>query len=150
MRKKLDDRSEKCIFIGYSNQSKAYKLYKPETKKVIISRDVEFKEKEAWDGSIDKTISIEIPVPQEDDEVEDQITQGGQQGSQIISLVRSTPIRSPRNSIEGESSNQTTPNYQSSGESYPTIASLKSRKTKSLKELYEGLDVNSYVELFTC
>ena len=39
----LDDKSEKCIFIGYSEQSKAYKLYKIFTKKSIISRDVVFK-----------------------------------------------------------------------------------------------------------
>ena len=41
---------------------------------VIISRDVEFKEEEAWDELIDKTISVGIPIPQEGDEVEDQIT----------------------------------------------------------------------------
>ena len=44
--KKLDDRSEKCIFIGYSKECKAYKIYNPITKKYIISRDVEFKEEE--------------------------------------------------------------------------------------------------------
>ena len=43
-RDKLDDKSEKCIFIGYSEQSKAYKLYNPVTKKTIISKDVVFKE----------------------------------------------------------------------------------------------------------
>ena len=32
IRKKLDDRSEKCIFVGYSEQSKAYRLYNPITK----------------------------------------------------------------------------------------------------------------------
>lgn len=43
-RKKLDDRGEKCIFIGYSENSKAYKLFNPITNKVIISRDVIFDE----------------------------------------------------------------------------------------------------------
>jgi len=32
-RGKLDDKSEKCMFIGYSEQSKAYKLYNHVTKK---------------------------------------------------------------------------------------------------------------------
>jgi hypothetical protein len=32
LRKKLEDRSEKYIFIGYSEQSKAYRLYNPVTK----------------------------------------------------------------------------------------------------------------------
>jgi hypothetical protein len=44
LRKKLDDRGEKCIFVGYIEQSKAYKLYNPITKKLIISCDVEFVE----------------------------------------------------------------------------------------------------------
>jgi hypothetical protein len=38
MRKKLDNMSEKCIFIGYSEQSKAYRLYNPVTKKFLVSR----------------------------------------------------------------------------------------------------------------
>ena len=41
-RKKMDDKGVKCIFIGYSSESKAYRLYDPITKKIIISRDVEF------------------------------------------------------------------------------------------------------------
>jgi hypothetical protein len=44
-RSKLDDKSEKCIFIGYDEQSKAYKLFNPIIKKVIVSRDVVFKRK---------------------------------------------------------------------------------------------------------
>lgn len=35
LRKKLDDRSEKCIFIGYSDESKAYRLYNPITKNIL-------------------------------------------------------------------------------------------------------------------
>ena len=44
MRRKLDERSHKCIFVGYSEESKAYRLYNPITKKYVISRDVVFKE----------------------------------------------------------------------------------------------------------
>jgi len=44
---KLYEKSEKCIFIGYSPQSKAYRLYNPISGKVIISRNVVFNE-EAW------------------------------------------------------------------------------------------------------
>ena len=43
-RKKLDDKREKCIFLGVSDQSKAYKLYNPNTKKILLSRDVVFYE----------------------------------------------------------------------------------------------------------
>lgn len=44
-RTKLDNKGEKCIFLGVSDQSKAYKLYNPITKKIVISRDVIFVEK---------------------------------------------------------------------------------------------------------
>ena len=42
LRKKLDSKGEKCIFIGYSEESKAYRLYNPSTKKFFVSRDVQF------------------------------------------------------------------------------------------------------------
>jgi hypothetical protein len=45
-RKKLDVKSIKCVFLGVSEESKAYRLYNPVTKKIIISRDVIFVENE--------------------------------------------------------------------------------------------------------
>lgn len=51
LRTKLDDKSEKCVFIGYSERSKAYKLYNPTMKKVVISRDVCFDEKSCYNFS---------------------------------------------------------------------------------------------------
>ena len=53
LRKKLDKKGKKCIFVGYSEDTKAYKLYDPVTRKVIISRDVQFVKNESWDGTID-------------------------------------------------------------------------------------------------
>lgn len=47
-RTKLEETSEKCIFIGYSSMSKGYRLYNLKTMKVIISRDVVFHEKASW------------------------------------------------------------------------------------------------------
>ena len=47
-RKKLDDKGETCIFVGYSNDSKAYRLYNPRSQKLIISRDVVFAEDKAF------------------------------------------------------------------------------------------------------
>ena len=41
---KLDDKSEKCIFLGYCLESKAYRLYNPLSGKVIVSRNVVFNE----------------------------------------------------------------------------------------------------------
>ena len=58
LRKKLDKKGEKCIFIGYSEDSKGYRLYILYTKKFFVSRDVQFIEEEAWDGSIEKTVNV--------------------------------------------------------------------------------------------
>jgi len=41
---KLDIKSEKCIFIGYKDGLKGYKLWNPVTRKVVYSRDVVFRE----------------------------------------------------------------------------------------------------------
>jgi len=48
-RRKLDAKSEKCIFIRYNTRYKAYKLYNPASE-LIISRDVIFDETASWDG----------------------------------------------------------------------------------------------------
>ena len=46
-KKKFDNKSEKCIFIGYSDVTKVYKLYNPKIGKLIVSRDVQFLENES-------------------------------------------------------------------------------------------------------
>ncbi|KAM1160568.1 hypothetical protein ACFX19_034159 [Malus domestica] len=48
-RTKLDAKSEKFIFIGYDSNSKGYKLYNPNNRKTVISRDVTFDEEGEWD-----------------------------------------------------------------------------------------------------
>jgi len=43
-RTKWDSKSRKCIFLGYSMESKGYLLYDPKAKKIVVSRDVVFRE----------------------------------------------------------------------------------------------------------
>ena len=76
MRIKLDDRSQKYIFVGYSEESKAYRIYNLITKKYVISRDVIFKEEEAWDGSIDKLFGEEAVTPHAEYEEDEHDTHG--------------------------------------------------------------------------
>ena len=41
---KLAPRAVKCMFLGYASESKGYRMWCPESKKVIQSRDVTFNE----------------------------------------------------------------------------------------------------------
>ncbi|MCO5547484.1 hypothetical protein L7F22_000934 [Adiantum nelumboides] len=66
--KKLDDKSRKCIFIGYSDVSNAYKLYDPIKKESFISRDVIFDENTSFksapnaeDTSFPTPLKIDVP-----------------------------------------------------------------------------------------
>ena len=72
----MDDKGVKCIrFIGCNLESKAYRLYDPIDKKIIISRDVEFLENQSWDGSIDESSCTSRKVPtieEEEDDIGDQ------------------------------------------------------------------------------
>ena len=45
-RHKLDSKCRKCILLGYGEQTKGYRLYDPEKKRVLYSRDVKFNENE--------------------------------------------------------------------------------------------------------
>jgi hypothetical protein len=49
--KKLDDRSKKLVYFGVEEGSKAYRLYDPESNKIIVSRDTVFEEHLMWDWS---------------------------------------------------------------------------------------------------
>ncbi|WJX34774.1 hypothetical protein P8452_22851 [Trifolium repens] len=48
VRRKLDDRSQQMILLGY-HPTGAYKLYTPKENKVVISRDIKFDESKGWD-----------------------------------------------------------------------------------------------------
>ncbi|KAG6433493.1 hypothetical protein SASPL_105107 [Salvia splendens] len=47
-RDKFDEKSEKMIFVGYSDESKGYRLYHPIIQKLAVARDVIFDETTLW------------------------------------------------------------------------------------------------------
>lgn len=67
MRRKLDDRSEKMIFLGY-HLTGAYKLYDPRNKKVMVSRGVIIDEVRGWNWEQSKS-SSSIMMNLHDDQV---------------------------------------------------------------------------------
>jgi hypothetical protein len=60
-RKKLQFKGKRAIFIGYANNQKAYKLWDPSLKQVIISRAVLFNEKSFTFGR--STMTTNLPPP---------------------------------------------------------------------------------------
>jgi hypothetical protein len=75
LRRKLDNKGHKCIFVGHSKETKVYKLYDPIARKVIINRDVQFVENEAWDGSIAMTIKIIDAMGDDETKEEEEVVQ---------------------------------------------------------------------------
>jgi hypothetical protein len=58
-RNKLEPSGKKGIFVGYSESSKAYRIYIPEQHKIEVSTDITFNEKMALKKSIEETIEEE-------------------------------------------------------------------------------------------
>jgi hypothetical protein len=58
-RNKLEPSGKKGIFVGYSDSSKAYRIYIPEQHKIKVSRDVTFNERMAFMKSIEENIEEE-------------------------------------------------------------------------------------------
>ncbi|XP_076923075.1 uncharacterized protein LOC143585090 [Bidens hawaiensis] len=49
--KKLDDRSMPMVYLGVEEGTKAYRMYDAINKKIVVHRDVKFKEARNWDWS---------------------------------------------------------------------------------------------------
>jgi Reverse transcriptase (RNA-dependent DNA polymerase) len=107
-RTKLEDKSKKYVFIGYNEKSKAYKLYDPIEKKLMISRDVELNEEARWDW---KNQQEEMTT----EEVE------------LRLLVRNGGASSSRNSEEDSSS----------GSSEEAEIEPRNPRFRDLRDLYE-------------
>lgn len=133
-RSKLDEKSEKCIFIGYCVQSKAYRLYNPLSGKVIISRNLGFNEEARLKWNVDKDgIAHYILI---DGETNEQPKPESPANSTTSSPAR-TPPSTPSSSTS-KSSNSTS----NSSESCDTLV----RRSRSLAELYSSCN---YVLLVT-
>ncbi|KAK9140896.1 hypothetical protein Scep_010577 [Stephania cephalantha] len=74
-RDKLDNKVVPGIFIGYNNTSKAYRVFQPQSRKILISRDVVFMEAEKWDWN-SRNEKTTIHVRPSEDDVDDQPIRG--------------------------------------------------------------------------
>ena len=59
-RKKLDQTAEKGYLVGYSENAKAYRIYIPENRKIVVRRDVKFMEERAFRRSWEMATDTQI------------------------------------------------------------------------------------------
>uniref|UniRef100_A0A2N9GX95 Uncharacterized protein n=1 Tax=Fagus sylvatica TaxID=28930 RepID=A0A2N9GX95_FAGSY len=127
-RSKLDDKSEKYVFIGYDPSSKGYKLYNPSTKKVIVSRDVEFDEEGIWNWNTQEEEKYDFfPFPEEEEQVNE------------VPEMPTTPPPSPVSPVHESSS---------SSSSLEGSSSERPRGFRSLQDLYESTENIDDITLF--
>jgi len=135
-RTKLDDKSEKCIFVGYSERKMGYKLYNPITKKVIMSRDVIFEEDKTWQWKDDqeavKWISTDL-ILEDEVEVPPVLAEGLiLPADEPQSSVHRFPVFNRRNTPESSSAS----------------SSEGPRRMRNLDELYDAMQVMEDTTLF--
>ena len=120
-RTKLDDRSEKLVFIGYDGKSKGYKLYDPVNRKIVVSRDVMFDEDASWNWEVhEDSVNEFFPFFDEDN-------QGEETGQPAVPT--------------------TTPNTSSSASSSSGTSNEGSRRTRTFQELYENTEVMNDISM---
>ncbi|KAL0374896.1 UNVERIFIED_CONTAM: Retrovirus-related Pol polyprotein from transposon RE2 [Sesamum radiatum] len=111
-------KTEKGIFLGYSTQSKGYRIYNLKTKKLIISRDVEFDEDAMWNWDEEKVERQTVMIPKETPPQQEEEEGTGQ--TDMERRNQQAP-GSPRRPPQSEETEEETP----------------PRRTKLLSDIYE-------------
>ena len=86
-RNKLDKKAEKFRFVGYSLNSKGYRLMNEKTTKVVISRDVVFNKNDFWVNKTEAGTIIPTVVNVQVDSYEND-TQPNRPVGEIRQLIR--------------------------------------------------------------
>ncbi|WZZ37877.1 hypothetical protein YC2023_034136 [Brassica napus] len=77
---KLDEKSKRCVMFGMAKESKAYRLYDPETKRIVTSRDVKFDEEKSWNWEETKeNEGLSVEGLGSDSEEGEEVTHNGNQ-----------------------------------------------------------------------
>ena len=105
-RQKLDAKSLACVFLGVSEESKAYRLYDLAARKIEVSRDVVFEEDKSWswDRSYEEHILVDLEWDDKVVNVENEEVVSGEEGEVIES------VGSPQNE-ENKGRNKVPPSW---------------------------------------
>lgn len=122
-RKKLDAKSQLCIFVGYSTATKGYRFYNPDTKQWIVSRDVIFDEGGVWQWKDVVQQNPSLIINMEDNTIPPLPT-----SSSGSSSSSSNPPSSPSSSSSKNSDSDSPP---------PSPPPLVPRKVRSLVDIYQ-------------
>jgi hypothetical protein len=133
-RTKLDPTTQQGILVGYSEVSKAYRIYIPPLRKVVVSRDVRFEEDKACARSLELRVGVE-----DDAEFPVAISEGAQPQSSDtpVSGVTGSPCTASRSHSKHVQSDgaQNSKGVQSSGsqsvEMSPQAVTLRQRDLTS-------------------
>jgi hypothetical protein len=133
-RTKLDPATKQGILVGYSELSKAYRIYIPPLRKVVVSRDVRFEEDRAFQRSLESRMGIE-----DDAEAPIAVSEGAQPqtSSTPVSGVTGSPCTASGSQSEHVQSDgaQTSEGAQTSGsqsvETSPEAVTLGQRDLTS-------------------
>ena len=99
---KLDEKSEKCLFIGFCTQSEAYKLFNPISEKILVRRDVIFNENVSWDWSKEheqQKITAEVS-PNEETRIDSSASPSASTATQSVSNSSSSASLNSNSSLE--------------------------------------------------
>lgn len=129
-RKKLDQKSQKCIFVGYSTQSKAYRLYNPESKKILTRRDVIFDESMSWNWQ-------EKDNQEHLQHVQQQVESIPTSEADSVMTEQTSPLSPQSTPSPISTPGTTTPADQSEGSSTDLSTPAAQRRYRSLADLYE-------------
>ncbi|WKA06778.1 hypothetical protein VitviT2T_024662 [Vitis vinifera] len=151
-RKKLDDKSFQCVLLGVSEESKAYKLYDPVSKKIVVSRDVVFEEDKCWNWGRNNE-EVRLDVLEWGDSNEEGSEDDAEEGVAVEGREREDSLSSSESL--GSLSESLGENSGVSGESSPSSQQGRNRRVPFWMEDYvsggefsEG-DVEHNLVLFT-
>jgi len=160
-RSKLDEKTEKGIFIGYSDQSKGYRVYNLKTKKLMISRDVKFDEDAAWNWDEEKIEKKYVNLP-DIPHAREESTPQEEGGTSDSSTQEVTPSSSPNPAQEESTSESPILRVKSLRKVYETCnfmslelenyedASKEEVWIKAMEEEIEMIEKNETWELVDC